>query len=61
MLIHRVGQKWGHRLITIILSILNRFFKKIVEDSMGNLQLNGYQKSNPTALVLMANTPQKDG
>ena len=35
---HRVG----HRLVTIILSNVNRFFKKPLEDFWVNLQLNGY-------------------
>jgi len=35
-----VGQKGGHRLITIILSKLNRFKHFFT----GNLQLNGYEK-----------------
>jgi len=40
---YRVGQKTGHRLIAIILSNRNRFTKNFsLEDSLVNLQLNGY-------------------
>jgi len=36
--IYRVGQKWGHRLMTIILSNLKQISKKIsLEDSLINL------------------------
>jgi len=39
----RVGDKnRRHRLMTIILSNLNRFKKNLLEDSSVNLQLNGY-------------------
>jgi len=38
------SKKRGHRRMTIILSILNRFYKNSPEDSLANLQLNGYQK-----------------
>ena len=41
-------RKRGHRLMTTILSILNRFKKKSLEDSLVNLQLNGYQQSHRT-------------
>jgi len=47
-------RKRDHRLMTIILSILNRF--KIffsLEDSSVNLQLNGYQKSHYTWHMLL--------
>ena len=36
-------KKRGHRLMTIILSNLNRFKKNSLEDSLVNLQLNEYQ------------------
>jgi len=45
----------GHRLMTIILSILNRFKKMSVEDSLVNLQLNGYLK-NPIASCICCYT-----
>ena len=36
--IYRVGQKWGHRSMTIILSNLNRFLKiSLEDDSLVNL------------------------
>jgi len=38
-------KKRGHILMTIILSNLNRFKMFSLEDSLVNLQLNGYQKS----------------
>jgi len=40
---YRMGQKTrGHRLMTILLSNLNRFQFFSLEDSLVNLQLNGY-------------------
>jgi len=39
---YRVGKKRGHRLMAIILSILNRFKIFSLEDSLANLQLNEY-------------------
>ena len=41
---YMIGEKkWCHKLVTIILSNLNRFLKKkSLEDSLINLQLNGY-------------------
>jgi len=39
---YRVGHKRGHRLMTIILSVLNRFKFFLLEDSLVNLQWNGY-------------------
>ena len=45
---YRVAKKRGHRLMVIILSILNRSKKLSLEDSWVNLQVNGYKK-NPTA------------
>ena len=50
----RWAKKRGHRLVTIILSILNRF--KIffsLEDALVNLQLNGYQNSHRTVHMLL--------
>ena len=46
-------KKRGHRLMTIILSILTdlRLFSR--EDSLVNLQLNGCQKSHRTLLMLL--------
>ena len=35
-------EKRGHRLITIILSNLNRFTIFLLDDSLVSLQLNGY-------------------
>jgi len=46
-------KKRGHRLITIILSILNRFKKFFTVDSAANLQLNVYQKSHRTLHMLL--------
>ena len=41
--VYRVGQKGGHKLMTIILSNLNRFKNCFsLEDSSVNLQLNAY-------------------
>jgi len=39
---YRVCKKRGHRLMTIILSILNRFKIFSLEDSLANLQLHEY-------------------
>jgi len=45
-------QNRGHRLMTIILSILNRnFFSP--EDFLVNLQLNGYKKFHRTLHMLL--------
>ena len=41
-------KKRGRRLMTILLSNLNRFKVFSLEDSVVNLQLNGYQKSHCT-------------
>jgi len=51
--IYRVGQKRGHRLMTLILSILNRLKNISPEDSLVNLQLNRYQKSHRTLHMLL--------
>ena len=40
--LYRVGKKRGYRLMTIILSILNRFKNFSLEDSLVNLKLNVY-------------------
>ena len=48
------AKTWGHRLMTIILSILNRFKTFFsLEDSLVNLQLIGYQKSHRILHVLL--------
>jgi len=50
----RWAKKRGHRLVTTILSILNRFKNFFsLEDSLVNLQLNGYQKSHRTLHMLL--------
>jgi len=48
-----LAKKRGHRLMTIILSILNRFNKFFTVDSAANLQLNVYQKSHRTLHMLL--------
>jgi len=50
--IQRWPKKRGHRLMTIILSNLNRL-KSSLEDSWVNLQLNGYLKSHRTLHMLL--------
>jgi len=48
------AKKRGHRLVTIILSILNRFKNFFsLENSLVNLQLNAYQKSHRTLHMLL--------
>ena len=47
------AKKQGHRLVTIILSILNRFKNFLLEGSLLNLQLNGHQKSHRTLHMLL--------
>ena len=42
--------------MTVILSTLNRL-KNSLEDSLGNLQLNGYPKCIPPHLVYVATLP----
>jgi len=50
----RWAKKRGHRLVTTILSILNRFKNFFsLEDFLVNLQLNGYQKSHRTLHMLL--------
>jgi len=47
-------KKRGHRRMTIILSILNRFKNFFsLKDSLVNLQLRGYQKSHRTLHMLL--------
>jgi len=47
------AKKRDYRLMTIILSNLHRFKKKSLEDSLVNLQLNGYQQSHCTLRMLL--------
>jgi len=49
---YRVGQKAGHRLVTILLSNLNRL-KFFHSKTLVNLQLNGYLKSHRTLHMLL--------
>jgi len=56
---YRVGQKRGHRLMTIILSNLNRYTKTFsLKDSLVNLQLNAYYKI-PPHLAYVAALPRE--
>jgi len=47
------AKKVDHRLVTIILSNLNRFNFFSLKDSLVNLQLNGYYKSHRTLRMLL--------